>query len=222
MTTPVSSAVQEEKIQFCCGIDIGVKNLAISFAEWGATEGEPTVISYKGTMESIDRFSEGDETQTMTISGKRLSHHDSYITILESIPEFRYTVSTVIEMQLAMNKSDMSRLDGVAYGYLRGRYPTMTVSLNGSTIRKKFITDAITGTNVSEIFIPRSYPDTKHPSFLFIGSKYPGYYRFIRDCPGVDKLDDLCDSVVYASIAMRNHVVQLREAAAASRARGGK
>lgn len=207
-------------VRFACGIDIGVKNLAISFVELCETgEARPRIISYKGTLDTMLRFEEGGETQVLKLTGKKLSHHDSYITIFETMPEFEFTTTTVIEMQLAMGRSDMSRLDGVAYGFLRGRYPSMIVTLNGSTIRKKFITDAITGLDFSTVSIPRGYPETKRLSLLFVGCKFSQYYEFIQSLVSdLDKIDDVCDSVVYASIALVNHL-RTKAAPVATRAR---
>ncbi len=186
---------------FACGIDIGTKNLSISFV---SLDDKRQVISYKGTMELMSRYEEGVDTQEFEISGRKLSNHDVYIAILETLPEFKDTVSTVIEMQLAMNKSDMSRLDGVAYGFLRGRFPSMMVNLNGSTIRTKFIANEIAPYETRDVLLPRGYPATKTPSFLFVGCIYPSHYAYIRAEPSINKIDDICDSTVYASIAAAN------------------
>jgi hypothetical protein len=197
--------------RFCCGIDIGVKNLAISFVEYIpiGTKREPLVASYKGTMELMRRFVEGMEVESLSLAGGRGLNHDSYIEIFEAIPEFANTISTVIEMQVVMNKSDMSRLDGVAYGFLRGRFPSMDVNLNGSTIRKKFTTEGIaqSAVNPDEVIIPRGYPTSKHQSFLFVGCTFPSHYIFLQSLQELDKLDDVCDSLVYASIALSNYTI---------------
>jgi len=205
-------AVASVEMQFCCGIDIGVKNLAISFVEYVPDSvKERFVVSYKGTLEVMQRFVKGLETETFVVpGGKKMSHHEAYVNIFEMIPQFAQTVSTVIEIQLAAGRSDMSRLDGVAYGFLRGRFPSMDVHLNGSTIRKKFTAERITqsGVNPDEVIVPRGYPETKHQSFLFVGCVFPSYYAFLLSLAGLDKLDDLCDSIVYASIAFSNYAVE--------------
>jgi len=200
-----------ERFRFCCGIDIGVKNLAISFVEYVPDGKQKKLISsYKGNMDQMHRFAEGMETQSVPIPKTRgSSHHDAYIKIFEMIPEFRDTISTVIEMQLAANKSDMSRLDGIAYGFLRGRFPSMEVHLNASTIRKKFTLEGISqsGVNPDEIIVRRGYPESKTLSFQFAGCVYPDHYKLLLESPEADKLDDLCDSLVYASIALSKYTI---------------
>jgi len=192
-------AAQANVTTYTCGIDIGVKNLAISFVP---TLSGKSIISYKGPIECLLRFEEDEDIKEFRMNGKSASHHECYTMLLEVIPEFKDTISTVIELQLAMNKSDMSRLDGVAYGFLKGRYPNMTVNLNASTIRNKFITDSIGSADTSEISLPRGYPTSKTQSFLFVGHKFPMHYAYIQQISEIDKIDDICDSVVYACLAL--------------------
>jgi hypothetical protein len=139
---------------------------------------------------------------------------EAYVAILETIPEFGNTVSAVIEMQLAFNRSEMSRLDGIAYGFLCGRYPDMSISLNSATIRKKFIADRLTDEDEG-IVIPSGYPAAKRPSMVFVCAKLPSFYRHVMR--NEDKIDDICDSLVYASIAAESYRVKQGSARVARR-----
>lgn len=210
MSSSISKSPVTSAPSFACGIDIGTENLAISFVEisLGMEDDEqPRIISYKGTLNNVSRFEEGIEVTTISTAGMKLSPHDAYVFILNKIAEFAHTTYTIIELQLAYNHSVMSRLDGVAFGFLKGKFPTMEVSLNASTIRKKFISDCVSEEEAQSVFIPRGYPPTKQPSMLYVGAKHPSHYAFIQTMADIDKIDDICDSIVYASIAMLNYVV---------------
>lgn len=190
-------------MSLACGIDIGIENLAISFVE--LRDGDHVrVIAYKGTLRQVLRFEQGQEVSVINVP-TGLQPHIAYLTLLESLPEFCHTVSTVIEMQLASNQSVMSRLDGIAFGFLRGRFPSMSVSLNAPGIRKNFITERID--DGSTVTIPKGYPATKYPSMVYVGTKYPEFYEYIMTHSQLSKIDDICDSIVYASIAALNHAL---------------
>jgi hypothetical protein len=191
-------------LHFTCGIDIGTKNLCISFVPIGEPGIPTAVTSYKGSLESVSRY----ETDEQGVEVIRLSKrdaavsHEAYIKILKAIPEFSNTLSTVIEEQLSFNKSNMSRLDGVTYGFLRGSFPQMGVYLHGSTIRQKFITDALAQQDISRVVIPKGYPESKELSFYYVGCLFQEHYEYIHLFTELrDKLDDICDSVVYAGVA---------------------
>jgi hypothetical protein len=187
-------------VQYTCGVDIGTENLAISFIEVSWRSAPPRIISYKGSLSKVLRFERDVETTVISQSGKAGPSED-YVGILCAIPEFSQTVQAVIEMQLAFNHSAMSRLDGVAYGFLRGRFPSMVVSLNAATIRKKFIAEQLGNEDISNYMIPRGYPATKVPSIFFVAVRNPPHYEYILSNREIDKIDDICDSIVYASIA---------------------
>ena len=205
---------------FTCGIDIGTKNLCISFI----SAGELRVISYKGSLSSVFRYETGQESNEIIALSKRdtVHSHEAYVKILKVIPEFRDTTSTVIEEQLSMNKSNMARLDGVTYGFLRGMFPQMGVYLHGSGIRQKFITEALSNEDVSKVVVPRGYPGSKELSFYYVGCLFQQHYEYIHLFVELrDKLDDICDSVVYAGVArtkpeaLRTHHKSVAQAAVA-------
>jgi hypothetical protein len=207
--TSVEKKTCVQRPTLACGVDIGTQNLAISFVGVGVSEG--CVISYKGTLNEVRRFEEDQETAVLKFGtkSKRPSTNDIcevYVSILESIPELDYTVSTVIEMQLAFNRSEMSRLDGIAYGFLKGRFPGMKISINAATIRRKFISDRVSEDEESVVVVPRGYPATKHQSMVFVCTKMSSFYRYITQNEDIDKIDDICDSLVYASIAADHHL----------------
>ena len=189
---------------YSCGIDIGTKNLCISFVAIAAqATPDAVVISYKGSLESISRYETGQEASVVLTLSKRETSHEAYVKILQAIPEFKDTKSTVIEEQLAMNKGEMARLDGLTYGFLRGSFPTMSVHLHGSGIRRKFIMDSLANKDVSNVVIPKGYPDSKELSFYYVGCLYADHYEYIQLFPELkDKMDDICDSLVYACFAI--------------------
>lgn len=191
---------------FTCGVDIGTENLAISFLEITYRDESPRIISYKGTLDRVLRLEENTETDVIAHESTKkrgTQSHEAYANILSAIPEFGQTTCTVIEMQLAYNHSVMSRLDGITFGFLKGRFPTMDISLNAPTIRKKFISERV---GDESVHIPRGYPATKQQSMFYVGVKHPSYYAFIQSSEEIGKIDDICDSIVYASIAMLTHV----------------
>lgn len=188
---------------YTCGIDIGTKNLCISFTPLVTPiTPETIVISYKGSLETISRYETGEEVSIVLQLSKKESSHEAYIKILQAIPEFKDTKVTVIEEQLSMNRGEMARLDGVTYGFLRGTFPQMGVFLHGSGIRRKFIMDSLATKDVSNVVIPRGYPDSKELSFYYVGCLYADHYEYIQLFPDLkSKMDDICDSVVYACFA---------------------
>lgn len=197
---------------FTCGIDIGTENLAISFIEITMGDAVPRIISYKGTLNDVLRFEMGEETTKLTpakLSRGKLHQHEAYVAILSIIPEFSQTTNTVIEMQLSCSKSLMSRLDGIAFGFLKGSFPSMSVSLHASTIRTKFISDRVSEEETNRVKIPRGYRTTKLQSIAFVATKLPAYYNFIEENPEINKIDDICDSIVYAAIAIVKHIDNL-------------
>jgi hypothetical protein len=158
-------------------------------------------------LNNISRFEVGVDTTAIIQRGK-IVINEAFVNILEAIPEFSQTTSVVIELQLAFNRGVMSRLDGIAYGFLKGRFPSMDVSLNASTIRKRFIEEELEGIDTSNYMIPRGYPATKIPSILFVAVSYPPHYDYIRS--NNDKIDDICDSIVYAGIALYSYIKKIR------------
>jgi hypothetical protein len=136
---------------------------------------------------------------------KDMNQYGGFIKLLNNIPEFKHTISAVIELQVNMNCSEMIRFDGIAYGFLKGAYPSMFVNLNGATIRKGFITKRlaeIDPTIIASIYIPKGIKDTKLLSCQYAGYSYPAFYTYI--CTICDKADDICDAIVYAHIGAFN------------------
>lgn len=192
-------------MEFTCGIDIGMKNMCITFVS------DRCIVVYKGSpllMERLEKIN-GVEPICEEIQAfpprtlkKDIDHRKGFINLMSKMSEFAKTRSTVIEMQLAYNNTEMSRLDGIAFGFLNGRHPSMVVNINASTIRKGFITKALAGVDVSGVTIPRGLKDTKLASCQFVGARYPEFYAIIISI--VDKHDDICDAVVYACIAAQH------------------
>jgi hypothetical protein len=180
--------------RFTCGIDIGTKNLAISFVS------ADRIICYKGSTHELTRYEIGQEPEILSMKGK-VDQNEAFIIILESLEEFKETSSTVIEQQVSMNKSEMTRLDGIAYGGLSLGYKDMKVNLHGSGIRKKFLTTALTSHDTTQIRIPSGVKDVKILSCQFVAVFYKDFYNLITQLEG--KIDNICDSIVYAGVANR-------------------
>jgi hypothetical protein len=183
-------------IKYSCGIDVGEKNMAISFVD--KVPESLNVVCYKGSPELMCRYEIATGEEPEMISADR--SNDKYLafaSLLDKIREFNYTETLIIEMQLSQNKSNMTRLEGILFGYIVGRYPNIRVCLSGSTIRNKFLRDKLNGYNVEEIDIPR-VAQTKKASLQYVYLYYADIWEYLI---GKDKIDDICDSVVYADIA---------------------
>lgn len=180
---------------YACGIDVGTQNMAISFLS-----DKEDIITYLGSLLEMTRYELDKEIQIVKSEAKKSdTDYKAMIMILNKIPEFAYTSSVVIELQMSVNCAKMSRIDGIVFGFLCGKFPSMVVNLSSPVVRKKFITERITGTDMSELALKKSIKETKILSFQFVYAKFRKYYDYMQSVIG--KLDDMCDSVVYASIA---------------------
>lgn len=194
----------EFDLSFSCGVDIGEKNMAFGFVNrWGR------VVHYKQIGDTPNyKRTEVDQTDIILSPENPENQYDALIKVLEAIPEFKETNEVMIELQLAKNNSNMSRLDGMIYAFLRGRYKDIKVTLNSSTIRKKFINDRFTaeGIDIESVDISKALKPSnqaKIDSLKYVNQFYPEVwdYNCISENGNKVKMDDICDTVVYADLA---------------------
>lgn len=177
--------------------------------------GDRKVVNYRGAVTHakatanhgeiyphLTRYEVGVQPISM-IPEDRSNDQACLIQLLMGIPEFQETDQAVIEMQLAANKSSMSRLEGICYGWLQGAHPHILTTLNGSTCRKKAISDFFekNGIDIDTIQIQSvaKKHESKIPSYKFVKVFHPQSWQFFQE-NGI-KLDDVCDTLVYAEIA---------------------
>jgi hypothetical protein len=199
--------------EFSCGVDIGEINLAIAFV---SPDGR--VINYRGAITHakatsthpdisphLTRYEIGVEPSTV-VPPKRLPEHACLVQFLQSIVEFNHTKYSAIEMQLASNTAAMSRYDGIIYGWLIGRFPNMLTTLNGSTCRKRAVEGFFTkaGLDINGVVIPAVIKknESKINSYKFVKTFHPESWEYFQLMQL--KMDDVCDTLVYAAIAFTN------------------
>ncbi len=176
---------------YCCGIDIGTKNLGISFVS------DKEIISYRGDPHEMLRYEFDKNIIKITSNDK--CEYKSLITLLNTIPEFDNTYKIGIEKQIAFHNAEILRIDGIIYGYLSAKYPNI-VEYSSPKSRlnccNKLLEEYPEGQKVK---IPKkSIREQKIPSLKVIGYLYPDFYDFIFDKVDDEKLDDICDSAIYA------------------------
>jgi hypothetical protein len=178
---------------FTCGIDIGTKNMCITFV------GDDTIVSYHGSFTHLTRY-EIDKERTRVIGLSRSGPYHEYTSVLSQISEFRNTSRAIIEKQVARNQAIMHFIEGCTFGYIRSAYPNIDVAINGSTIRRGFLQKKI-GNRIHECKDPEVLKgkDTKKLSYAYVSLMYPQTWAFFKTL-GI-KLDDLSDAIVYADIA---------------------
>lgn len=186
-------ATKSSETVYTCGIDIGSVNFAVAFVSLD----QKTALCYKGDLTMLVRYGGASGYAMAEDSAK--TDYERICDILGQIPEFINTAAVVIELQVVMNRQSMSRLDGIVYGFLKGRYPSITVLYNAAGIRAKFISDSLVGVDTSKIEIPK-VAATKVESLRYTAAKFPELWNAIKQKP---KLDDFCDAVVYAGVANR-------------------
>ena len=166
------------------------------------------IIGYRGEISSLKRYETGKQTLIIKPQQKNpceISLGDDYsdlVNILEQIPEFANTFNVSIEKQVPFHNAEILRIDGIIFGFLSGKYPKANVRYitpqarlsESSAIIKNF-------PEIEEIKTPKGYTgkkDTKIPGLKIVRFFYPEFYEHISTEMEDDKLDDICDSLVYA------------------------
>jgi len=187
-----------------CGIDIGNKNMALSFIT-----DENEVITYKGVVDGKDsflyRYVQDEEITKIELSKSVDVPHDICM-LLALVPELRDTTRTYIELQVNMHNAGILKLEGVIIGFLIGRYTQMQVDSCSSRKRTCFATKYVTQHGKPSIKLIGSPPATKHDTMYMVGSLYPEFYDFMLQFMksgeyDIGKMDDVCDTIAYAHMA---------------------
>lgn len=187
-----------------CGVDIGNKNMALSFI----TE-DDEVITYKGEVDGKNSFLvryTQDEIPTKIEIQKCIDVPRDICQLLAMIPELSCTTRTFIELQVNMHNAGILKLEGVIIGFLIGRYPRMQVDSCSSVKRTSYASKFVAQRGQSEIRIVGSPPKTKHDTMYVVGHLFKPFYEFMLEFVKCDefcigKMDDVCDTIVYAYMA---------------------
>lgn len=172
---------------FHCGIDIGFINLSFSFIQ------NNIIVSYVGSIDEMIRFQEGTEPSVVSFEcPKHILKHEKLFLLLENIPELKECIQFIVERQPSIASAEGCRLDGLIMGYLRGK--GMKGKYLDSRTRQTF-----TETQVEET---TSTTKKKEYSISFVQQKFPSFFAFIQERR--KKVDDMCDSLIYAYISSEN------------------
>lgn len=185
--------------EYSCGIDIGTKNLGFCFVSLN------TVIGYRGTSEKMLRYETGKEILEISApenENEIFSEYKQLITILNLIPEFEKTFRIAIEKQISHHNAEILRMDGIIFGFLSGKFPDINIEYFAPQKRISESEKIILTFPDSDIFTPpiKSIREQKIPSLKITSYFFPDFYSFILENIDDKKLDDLCDSLVYAII----------------------
>lgn len=187
-----------------CGIDIGNKNMALSFI---TENGE--IITYKGEVNGknsyLYRYVLDEEPKKLELQ-KCVDVPRDICMLLAMISEFKDTKRTFIELQVNMHNAGILKLEGVIIGFLIGRYNNMDVDSCSSAKRTNFASKFIKDKGASPITIVGSPPKTKHDTMHMVGHLYTDFYNFMlefvkSDEAAIGKMDDVCDTIAYAYMA---------------------
>lgn len=201
--------IKEQKIkyspnffpEYSCGIDIGTSNFGICFVSSGE------VIGYRGSLEKFTRYQVSKENfqitaETQKKSDEIFSEYAIFTELLGLIPEFEKTFRVGIEKQVAFHNAEILRIDGIVFGFLSGRYPNIKVEYISPQTRmsesKKIMSEYPECENVK---IPKkSFREQKIPGMKITGFFEPVFYKLLMEEVEDSKIDDLCDSFLYAII----------------------
>lgn len=181
-------------MNYSCGIDVGTKNLGICFVS------SDRVIGYRGELNKIYRYEAEKLICVLEANGK--TDHVNLIQILSMIPEFEKTFKVSIEKQMAQHNAEILRIDGIIYGFLTGRYPNIAVDYISPQKRKSEAEKILSlYPEAQNVKLPkRTFREQKLPGMKITGYFYPEFYQYIKDEIDDNKLDDICDSLIFAII----------------------
>lgn len=187
-----------------CGIDIGNKNMALSFI----TE-DDEVITYKGVVDGknsfLYRYVDGEVPTKIEIESCVDVPRD-ICRLLAMVVELPFTTRAFIELQVNMHNAGILKLEGVIIGFLIGRYPRMRVDSCSSVKRTNFAKAFVANKDLAGIRIVGSPPKTKHDTMYTAACLFRSFYEFMLtfvkcDEYCIEKMDDVCDTIVYAHMA---------------------
>lgn len=229
MSKPATVSDLEGEEVFTCGVDVGTINMCVTFVSnhgkiviyHGAVtrrtgpkghEAKMMVLRYpivEGSMEECPLIAGTIQAYPNGTLVKHMDDYHGFLNLLGQMKELERTVSVVIESQVSMNGMLMPRLDGIIFGWMSAkRIHTEYIGAKG---RGGFAAKAMENVDLSNMPLPKlkarggktKDEDVKIPSYQFVCHHHPEFYKTILGFEGgiIPKLDDICDSVLYAHIA---------------------
>jgi hypothetical protein len=125
-------------------------------------------------------------------------------SILSFIPEFYHTKKIVIEEQLPFHNAEMLRIDGAIHGFLTSKYRDSEVKYLKPNSRAAFTKKYLLKFPAAEnTFLPltKIKKESKKDPMKIIGHEFPDFYSHILSFVPDKKIDDICDSSLYAFYA---------------------
>lgn len=183
------------------GIDVGQVNLGISFFNGHK------LISYRATPNGIYKYDIEHETPMMIDFKYDMQSPDDLKTlyaVLSFIPEFYHTKRIVIEEQLPFHNADMLRIDGAIHGFLSSKYSETDVRYLKPNSRAAFTKKYLSRfPDAENTFLPltKIKKEAKKDPMKIIGYEFPDFYSHILMFVPDKKIDDICDSALYAFYA---------------------
>ena len=185
-------------LEWYAGIDVGQVNLGISF--FNGYE----IIAYRATPIGVYRYNLNHENPMFIehpYNIKSSNDLHSLYSILLFIPEFTYCKIIAIEEQLAMHNSNMLRVDGAIHGFLSATYLKAEVKyvkpVSRCSFTKKYLSEF---PDAEQTYLPlkKIKKEAKKDPMKIIGYEFPEFYQYIMQFVPDGKLDDICDSSLYA------------------------
>lgn len=197
-----------------CGIDIGSNNLAFAFVEQTTN----ALIVYTGELEDLTRYELNKNPTTHVFAYKKTwPKGDKLIALIDSLPEMQTTVGFIVEFQMA--NQTFSHIAGIIFGYLRGK--GIPGSLMGGQTRKRYASSTTEDDSMSQVDVKaltgRKVPENKVASIAYVNNMYPAFLAYV--VIHTRKIDDICDSIVYATMSRDDLTSSLTVSKAIKRAK---
>ena len=190
---------------FSCGIDIGTVNLSFCFVS------PNKIVAYRGTCRNLFRYEMDNPVIEFKIYGK--DDFKCINALIDMIPEFSQTYRVRVEkqvsgfkkfiggrMQTLSNNPEILRYEMAVYMKILSKFSHIDLDYfqpreRISQIEKIF---SITGKK-DNVYLPKkSIRAEKIPSLEFAANFFPNFYDFVITVVNDNKLDDICDCLVYA------------------------
>lgn len=175
---------------YVCGIDIGTKNLGICFFS------SKEIIAYRGSLNHLIRYQL--DTDIIDYKSNSEDMYDSLTDLLDMIHEFQHTTAIKIEKQVPFHNAEVLRIDGIIFGYVKRI--CKNVQYVDSKRRMSFMKSiCVTDPECENVVLPsKSYRPQKIPGMKIVKYFFPEFFEFIAKHVDDGKLDDICDSLIYA------------------------
>lgn len=180
---------------YICGIDIGTKNLGITFFS------PDEIISYRGSPDHLKRYQM--HFPVIDYKTTKTDEMQGLISILRMIREFKKTKNVRIEKQVSFHNSEILRIEGVIFGFLSSICENVEYVSSGrrmSFMKEVFQKNPLCEQTELLHVKTKKYREQKIPAMRIVNYFYPDFFAFILETVEDDKLDDICDSLIYALI----------------------